>query len=64
MARFLLRRVIFAIVLVVVSSSSALFLTRMAPGDLTAGLGPNPTRAEVAAARARHASTFSSTQFL
>ena len=53
MARFLLRRTIFAIVLVVVSSSTALFLTRLAPGDLTAEIGPNPTRAEVAAARAR-----------
>lgn len=53
MARFLLRRTIFAIVLVVVSSSTALFLTRLAPGDLTAELGPNPTRAEIAAARAR-----------
>ena len=53
MARFLIRRTIFAIVLVVVSSSTALFLTRLAPGDLTATLGPNPSRAEVAAARAR-----------
>ena len=53
MARFLIRRITFAIVLVFVSSSAALFLTRLAPGDLTAGLGPNPTRAEVAAARAR-----------
>lgn len=53
MARFLIRRAIFAIVLVLVSSSAALFLTRLAPGDLTAALGPNPTRAEVAAARAR-----------
>ena len=53
MARFLIRRTIFAIVLVLVSASAALFLTRLAPGDLTAELGPNPTRAEVAAARAR-----------
>ena len=53
MTRFLVRRVTFAIVLVLVSSSAALFLTRLAPGDLTTELGPNPTAAEVAAARAR-----------
>ncbi len=54
MARFLIRRLIFALVLVVVSSSTALFLTRLAPGDIAAAsLGPNPTRAEAAAARAR-----------
>ena len=53
MTRFLIRRVTFAIVLVLVSSSAALFLTRLAPGDLTTELGPNPTPAEVAAARAR-----------
>jgi ABC-type dipeptide/oligopeptide/nickel transport system permease component len=51
--RFLVRRVIFAVLLVLVSSSTALFLTRLAPGDLTSALGPNPTRAEMAAARAR-----------
>ena len=53
MARFLVRRIIFAVLLVLVSSSAALFLTRLAPGDLTSALGPNPTRAEMAAARAR-----------
>jgi peptide/nickel transport system permease protein len=53
MARFLVRRVIFAVLLVLVSSSSALILTRLAPGDLASALGPNPTRAEMAAARAR-----------
>ena len=53
MARFLLRRTFFALVLVVVSSSAALFLTRLSPGDLSSQLGPSPTRAEVAAARAR-----------
>ena len=53
MARFLVRRVIFAILLVFISSSAALFLTRLAPGDLTIALGPSPSRAEVAAARAR-----------
>ena len=53
MARFLVRRVIFAVLLVFISSSAALFLTRLAPGDLSTALGPNPSRAEVAAARAR-----------
>jgi peptide/nickel transport system permease protein len=53
MARFLVRRVIFAVLLVLVSSSAALLLTRLAPGDLSSALGPNPSRAEVAAARAR-----------
>jgi ABC-type dipeptide/oligopeptide/nickel transport system permease component len=53
MARFLVRRLIFAVLLVFISSSTALFLTRLAPGDLTSELGPNPTRAEMAAARAR-----------
>jgi peptide/nickel transport system permease protein len=53
MARFLIRRVIFAVLLVFVSSSAALFLTRLAPGDLASSLGPNATRAEIAAARAR-----------
>lgn len=53
MTRFLVRRVIFAVALVLVSSSAALFLTRLAPGDLASALGPNATRAEIAAARAR-----------
>ncbi|HET9196461.1 MAG TPA: ABC transporter permease [Vicinamibacterales bacterium] len=53
MARFLVRRVIFAVLLVFISSSAALFLTRLAPGDLASALGPNPSGAEVAAARAR-----------
>jgi peptide/nickel transport system permease protein len=53
MARFLVRRIIFAVLLVFISSSAALFLTRLAPGDLTIALGPSPSRAEVAAARAR-----------
>ena len=53
MARFLIRRVIFAVVLVFVSSSTALLLTRLAPGDIASSLGANATRAEVAAARAR-----------
>jgi peptide/nickel transport system permease protein len=53
MGRFLLRRLLFAVLLVLISSSTALFLTRLAPGDLTSAIGPNPTRAEMAAARAR-----------
>ena len=53
MARFIVRRTIFAFVLVLVSSSVALMLTRLAPGDLTFELGPTATRAEIAAARAR-----------
>ena len=53
MTRFLIRRVVFAVLLVFVSSSAALFLTRLAPGDLGSSLGPNATRAEIAAARAR-----------
>ena len=38
--RFFLRRAAFAVLLVVVASSSALVLTRLAPGDVTAELGP------------------------
>jgi peptide/nickel transport system permease protein len=53
MSRFLIRRLIFAAVLVLVSSSTALVLTRLAPGDVASSLGPNATRAEIAAARAR-----------
>jgi len=53
MTRFLIRRVIFAALLVLVSSSTALVLTRLAPGDIASSLGPNATRAEIAAARAR-----------
>jgi peptide/nickel transport system permease protein len=53
MPQFLIRRTTFAIVLILVTSSAALLLTRLAPGDLTTELGPNATRAEIAAARAR-----------
>ena len=53
MTRFLIRRFLFGLLLVFVSSSAALFLTRLAPGDLTANLGTNPTPAEIAAVRAR-----------
>ena len=38
MLRYLLRRLIFALLLVLVVSSAAILLTRLAPGDLTAEL--------------------------
>jgi peptide/nickel transport system permease protein len=50
--RFLARRVAFALVLVVLVSSSALWLTRLAPGDLTGTLGFAPPE-EIARVRAR-----------
>lgn len=53
MARFLLRRLLFAIVLVLLTSSSALLLARLAPGDMTAQLGPFASRAEVESVRER-----------
>ena len=53
MARFLIRRIGFAFVLLVCTSSAALFLTRLAPGDVTSQLGAFAPRAEVEAARAR-----------
>lgn len=53
MARFLLRRLLFAIVLVAVASSVALLLARLAPGDMTAQLGPFASRGEVESTRAR-----------
>ncbi len=40
MARFLVRRLFFALVLIAVTSSSALLLARLAPGDMTSQLGP------------------------
>jgi len=53
MARFLVRRLIFAVVLLVCTSSAALFLTRLAPGDVTAQLGPTASRSEIESIRAR-----------
>jgi peptide/nickel transport system permease protein len=53
MARFLIRRLTFAIVLLVCTSSAALFLTRLAPGDVTSQLGPFAPPAEIEAARTR-----------
>jgi peptide/nickel transport system permease protein len=53
MLRFLARRLAFAVVLVIAVSSAALLLTRMAPGDVTAQLGPFANPEEVARTRAR-----------
>lgn len=53
MARFLIRRLAFALVLLLCTSSAALFLTRLAPGDVTSQLGPFAPRAEIEAARSR-----------
>ena len=53
MARYLVRRLIFAIILVLAVSSAALFLTRLAPGDVTAQLGAFASPAEVARTRAQ-----------
>ncbi len=51
--RFLARRLLFAAVLVLVVSSAALLLARLAPGDVTAQLGPFASASEIAATRAR-----------
>jgi peptide/nickel transport system permease protein len=53
MVRFLLRRLLFAALLVIAVSSSALLLTRLAPGDVTANLGALAPPDEVARTRAR-----------
>ena len=53
MARFLLRRLLFALLLVVTVSSSALLLTRLAPGDVTTELGPRARPEEIARTRER-----------
>ncbi|MGH9350419.1 MAG: ABC transporter permease [Vicinamibacterales bacterium] len=52
MIRFLARRLIVAILLVLVVSSAALWLTRLAPGDLTSSLVLAPAD-EIARVRAR-----------
>ena len=54
MIRYLARRLLFAALLVALVSSAALWLTRLAPGDLTAGLGLGASPGEIAAARARY----------
>jgi peptide/nickel transport system permease protein len=53
MGRFFARRFAFALALVLVVSSAALLLARLAPGDLTTQLGPFATASEVAGTRAR-----------
>jgi peptide/nickel transport system permease protein len=53
MARFLIRRLAFALLLLVFTSSAALLLTRLSPGDVTSQLGPFTARAEIEATRAR-----------
>jgi peptide/nickel transport system permease protein len=51
--RYLVRRLAFALLLLVVVSSSAILLTRLAPGDLTADLPRSASAEEVARLRAR-----------
>jgi peptide/nickel transport system permease protein len=53
MLTFFLRRVLFAIALVVLVSSSSLWLTRLAPGDLTASMAFAPAE-EIARVRAQY----------
>jgi peptide/nickel transport system permease protein len=53
MARFFLRRLLFAIVLIALTSSSALLLARLAPGDVTSQLGPFASSVEVENTRVR-----------
>lgn len=53
MTRYLLRRLLFALLLVFVVSSAAILLTRLAPGDLTAELALAASPEEIARIRAR-----------
>jgi peptide/nickel transport system permease protein len=53
MARFLIRRLLFSLLLLVCTSSAALLLTRLAPGDVTAQLGPFAALSEVERTRSR-----------
>jgi len=53
MGRFVVRRLLFAVVLVFVVSSAALLLTRLAPGDVTAEFALVARPEEVASTRAR-----------
>ena len=53
MIRFLVRRLVFSVVLVAAVSSGALLLTRLAPGDVTAQLGATAAREDIARERAR-----------
>ena len=53
MIHFLVRRLAFALLLVLAVSSSALLLTRLAPGDLTTELGPRARDVVVERVRTR-----------
>ncbi len=53
MVRWLVGRVVSGAVLVVLASSTALVLTRLAPGDVTTQLGPFASRAEIERTRER-----------
>ena len=53
MTSLILQRLLFGLLLVVVVSSTALFLTRLAPGDVTAQLGPFASAGEIAGTRER-----------
>lgn len=53
MIRAVARRLVSALALVILVASAALLLTRLAPGDVTAELGPFASAREVAATRAR-----------
>jgi peptide/nickel transport system permease protein len=53
MARLLARRVLFAGVLIALTSSSALFLARLAPGDMTSQLGPFASPVDIENTRTR-----------
>jgi len=53
MARLLARRLLFAGVLIALTSSSALFLARLAPGDMTSQLGPFASPVDIENTRTR-----------
>jgi len=55
MRRYVIRRLLLSLLLVMVASSAALLLTRLAPGDVSVGLGPDATRRERDDARRRFA---------
>jgi len=53
MARLLARRLLFAGVLIALTSSAALFLARLAPGDMTSQLGPFASPVDIENTRTR-----------
>ena len=53
MARLLARRLLFAGVLIALTSSSSLFLARLAPGDMTSQLGPFASPVDIENTRTR-----------